>query len=291
MEEFKEVKIISDEIKLARNSEDEFYRILRKRCNWENTNYESFTDLVAYDGLNTPESFKAKVKFLKENYEERIKLKSDREDNKTIITDAPGYGAVRLNPPYEKPGFDVEYANFINSIIEPEDTVIDFGGGASPFLALLPECKEKILVEVKDFKNLMDEVGITYVHPDNFKGFPPKSIATCFHTLEHVSNPEELILKFSEADIFIFATPNKELIETSKYHYIYMEIDIFKRLSKKHNLITYLRTSAGPFKMNTTQGLDIHGIIFNKRASAKFSKVSQNNFFKNNFIFYRNLFT
>ena len=230
---FKEIKIYSDEIKLARNSEDEFYRILRKRCNWENTNYESYTDLAGYDGMNTPESFQSKIKFLKENYEERIKLKSDREDNKTIITDAPGFGAVRLNPPYENPGFDVEYANFINSIIEKDDTLVDFGGGSSPFLALLPECKEKILVEVKDFSNLMSPVGITYKHPDNFKIFPPKSTAFCFHTLEHVSNPEEIILKLSEADIFIFATPNRELIDTSKYHYIFMEIDIFKRLSQK----------------------------------------------------------
>jgi len=283
MEEFKEVKIFSDEIKLARNSDDEFYRILRKRCNWENTNYESYTDLAGYDGFNTPESFKAKVKFLKENYEERIKLKCDREDNKTIITDAPGYGAVRLNPPYENPGFDVEYANFINSIIEKDDTVIDFGGGSSPFLALLPDCKEKILVEVKDFRDLMAGVGITYKHPDEFTKFPEKSICTCFHTLEHVSNPEEMILKLSKADVFIFATPNQELIDTSKYHYILMQIEIFKKLSQKYNLITYLRTSKS--------GLDIHGIIFNKRALDKFSKVKENNFFKNNYAFYKQLFT
>jgi hypothetical protein len=282
MEEFKEIKTISDEIKLARNSEDEFYRILRKRCNWENINYESYTDLLGYDGITTLESFQAKIKFLKENYEERIKLKSDKEENKTIITDAPGFGSVRLNPPYEVPGFDVEFANFVNSLIEKDDTIIDYGGGSSPFLALLPECKEKILVEVKNLRDIMTKVGITFKYPEEFI-MPQKSVTFCIHTLEHVSNPEEIILQLSNADIFIFATPNRELIDTSKYHYIFMDIEIFKRLSQKHNLITYLRTSKS--------GLDIHGIIFNKRASVKFSKVRENNFFKNNYIFYKQLFT
>ena len=40
----------------------------------------------------------------------------------------------------------------------------------------------------------MTEAGITFIHPDDFKVIPQKSIATCFHTLEHVSNPEEIIL-------------------------------------------------------------------------------------------------
>src|SRR3990167_4834440 len=110
--QYSDVKKVNEEMTLCRNSSDEFYRILRRKFNGENANTETYGVKLDYKGnVVTPEYFKSQYEELKNNPEFRFRPKNDRE--KTNISDAPGFGSVRLSPPFEEPNFDREYFEFI----------------------------------------------------------------------------------------------------------------------------------------------------------------------------------
>jgi len=278
MYEFKKVIDISPNIKLARDEEDQFLRILRKDQNYENANTKTYGDKQTYDGTEASlEKLKSQIELFKTNSQERYKPKSDRD--KTNICDAPGFGSVRLVMPYEDPSFDFEYFEFISSLIDKEDTVIDFGGGIGHFLIMLPECKKKILVEKNGVGDIVKEFGIQYQDMNNNDLIG--NVSFCIHTLEHSSNPESLLKMLSQSDISLVITPREELIDTSINHYIYMQEEIFKKQFEKLGTIAYMRTSKN-------HPLDIHIIMINPKAINKFNKIKDNEFFKKNFTLYTN---
>jgi hypothetical protein len=82
------------------------------------------------------------------------------------------------------------------------------------------------------------------------------------------------LIKSSE--IFIFATPQKELIETSIYHYIYMDVDIFKKI--------FIQMKKPAFLHISKTGIDIIGIVVN--SVAMWNKIKNNQFFVKHFNLY-----
>jgi len=92
-----------------------------------------------------------------------------------------------------------------------------------------------------------------------------------------MNNPEEMIEFFSKNfGVFVFATPNEEVIETSIYHHIFMQVDVLKRIFEKLRVPAFLRTSKN--------GLDIHGIVVND--PQKWAYMKTNLFFNRNFKLY-----
>lgn len=276
---FSDTKKLSDEITLARHSDREFYRILRKKFNGKNANTETFGVRKDYKGNDvTLEYQKELIEKIKNEPGYRYKPKHDQQ--KTNITDAPGFGSVRLCPPYEDPTFDREFFEFLNNLVEDGDNVYDFGGGMSPFLYFLDH-GNKTLVDKADIPDVMEPLGIHYVDSDkwmvNPENCPPNSILFCFHTLEHLDNPEEMIKFFSRNfGVFVFATPNEEVIETSIYHHIYMQTGVYKKIFEELRVPAFLRTSKN--------GLDIHGIVFND--PKKWNYAKNHLFFNRHFKLY-----
>ncbi len=279
---YKDIKKVNEEMTLCRNSSDEFYRILRRKFNGENANTETYGVKLDYKGnIVTPEYFKAQYEELKNNSEFRFRPKNDRE--KTNISDAPGFGSVRLSPPFEEPNFDREYFEFIdNVLVRDGDNVIDYGGGMSPFLAFLKNPKTKRLIDKCNTPEVFSQFGIKYTDADEYlkidRNVP--DVFFSFHTIEHTNNPEELITIFSHSDVFVFATPNEEIIDTSIYHHIFMQKDIFKKIFTRNKSVAFMRMSRGG-------NLDIHGIVFN--SIEKYNRVKDNLFFNRNFKLYTEL--
>ena len=279
VEEFKEaIKTNNTELTLVRDSSEQFFRIWRNKFNGENANYETYGKQEDYKhNIVTPEYYATVIQKIQGDKNYRFSPKNDKE--KTNITDAPGFGSVRNSPPYEDQNFDREYFEFFESIVEDSDDIVDYGGGMSPFLAFLPRGKKK-LVDKNNIVDCVKQYGIEYEDADEWlkkeKDFS-NTILFCFHTLEHTDNPEELIELFSKAGMFIFATPNEELIDTSIYHHIYMQMEIFKKIFAKNNSIAFLRLSKN-------WPLDIHGIVIN--STKKWQFIKDNNFFKKYFKLY-----
>ena len=271
-------KQISDDMTLVRYNEDQFCRIIRKSCSGENINCLYFNNKAGYDMKATEgKELLHDMRKIMENPEFRFSIKYDDGPFKNDITASPGFGSQRLSPPHEDINFDKNYFNFLNSLIEPADVVADYGGGKGHFLYSLNSCR-KLLVE----KNGVDvsELNIKYIDADTFD-FNADFIFNS-HCLEHLNNPEEIFEKMcmGAKKAVIFATPNQELIETSRNHYIYMQLIIFKKLIKKMNKI-------GFFHLQPT-GLDIHGIIITSDSLLR--KCLKDDFFKNNFKLCTNVF-
>lgn len=270
----------SEEITLARNNPNEFFRILRKSFNGKNANYETYGKRLDYKGnYVTPEYFKDLVSSLSSNPEFRYRYKNDIQ--KTNITDAPGFGSVRLSPPFEDNNFDKDFFEFISEIPDDNDNVIDYGGGTSPFLAFLNKGKRK-LVDKNNLIDCVSQFGIDYEDADIFlnRSIDKNTVLFCFHTLEHLDNPEDLIKFFSNSDVFIFATPNEEIIETSIYHHLFMQVSVFKSIFKDNKSVAFLRKSRNG-------NLDIHGIVI--KSPQKYNKIKDNLFFKQNFKIYNDI--
>lgn len=276
IKKYAEVQGVNSEMTLVRNNPKEFYRILRKAFGGQNANTETYGQKIDYKGNQvTPEYFKQLIESLKDPTF-RYLPKDDRK--KTNISDAPGFGSVRLSPPFEEPTFDRGFSEFLENFANEDDNVVDFGGGISPFLTFYPRGKKK-LVDKNGIADAVSPYGIVYEDAEEFmkKPIEPKTILFCFHTLEHMDNPEETIKKFSEADVFVFATPNEEIISTSIYHHIFMQISVFKSLFQDLNKVAFLRRS----KVNA---LDINGIVIN--SPQKYNQIKDNLFFKKNFRLY-----
>jgi len=283
---YKNITKISDEMSLVRNSPNEFYRIWRKKFNGENGNIETFGVRKDYQGTDvTAINFRELYEKLKSDSIFRYIPKHDQK--KTNITDAPGFGSVRLSPPYEDASFDKEYFEFLNSMITPDTDVIDYGGGMSPFLSFLSDAKSKTLADKSNVPDVFEQFGILYVDADDFISSVSsgqrnieKAILFCFHTLEHLNSPEQTIRELCKAGMFVFATPHEEIIDTSIYHHIFMQIDIFKRIFDEIGAIAFLRISKN-------HPLDIHGVVL--RDMKKYNRVKDNEFFKNNFTLYKDI--
>ena len=279
---FADIKSVSNgSMVLARNFPNEFYRILRHKFNGENANTETYGVRKDYKGIDVTLDYQKELIEKLKDQSYRYSPKNDQ--TKTNITDAPGFGSVRLCPPYEDPNFDHEFFEFVNNLVEDGDDVFDFGGGTSPFLYFLDHGR-KFLVDKADIADVMEPLGITYFDADKWLTLPEgkafqdriSGILFCFHVLEHVNNPEELIKLFSKFDVFVFATPNEEIIETSIYHHIYMQLDIIKGIFNQLKIPAFLRTSKN--------GLDIHGIVINN--PKKWSYIKNNLFFNRHFRLY-----
>jgi len=286
---YSDVKKASDDMFLARNKPDEFYRILRRRFEGGNANVETFDNrvLVSYTReVVTPETQKAFIDRLKADPAYRYSPKSDRDKSapNANISDAPGFGSVRNSPPFEDPNFDREYFEFVNNLVEDGDNVIDFGGGLSPFLSLI-EHGNRILVDKANIPDVVNPLGIQYVDGDEWFAAEKQQekhsgVLFCYHTLEHLNNPEEMIRLMSKFDVFAFATPNEELIETSIYHNVLMQLDVFKKIFAEQGSVAFLRLSKG-------RPLDIHGIVVN--SPKKWAYMKNNLFFTRNFKLYKEL--
>jgi hypothetical protein len=280
---YSDVKKASDDIFLARKDPNEFYRILRRRYNGENGNPEVYQNRVNSAGtVVTPENQRELIEKLHNDLTWRWSPKDDRQ--KTNLTDTPGFGAVRLCPPHEEPNFDAELFEFCNNLCEAGDNVIDYGGGPSPFLAFIDH-GNKIMLDKIPFADVMEPLGIQWQDSDVWKSsFDPNEkkhsgVVFCFHVLEHLSNPEEIIKFLSKFDVFFFATPREELIETSIYHHVYMQIEVFKKIFDELKVPAFMRTSKN--------GLDIHGIVVN--SPKKWQYMKSNLFFNRNFKFYKEM--
>jgi len=129
-------------------------------------------------------------------------------------------------------------------------------------------------------KNNMGDVlpkDTEYIDSDDYF---PVDVVFAFHVLEHLDNPEEMIREFSKSKVFIFATPNHELLEDSIHHYVLMEMRVFKRIFEELNIPAFLRFSK-------TNPLDIHGIVIN--SPEKYKKAMESEFFTDNFILHTNM--
>lgn len=284
---YQDVKEVTKDLLLARHHPQEFYRILRRRYNGENGNPEVYTNRENSAGaIVTPEYQKNLIEKLKSDSAWRWSPKDDRV--KTNLTDTPGFGAVRLCPPHEEPSFDAEFFEFCNNLVEEGDDVFDYGGGPSPFLSFI-EHGHKVLLDKIDFSDVMEPLGIEWKDSDEWKNvfYPGRvrdkgslsGVVFCFHVLEHLSNPEEMIKWLGKFDIFLFATPNQEIIESSIYHHICMQIDVFKQIFDEMKVPAFMRTSKN--------GLDIHGIVVN--SPKKWAYMKKNLFFNQNFKFYKEM--
>jgi 2-polyprenyl-3-methyl-5-hydroxy-6-metoxy-1,4-benzoquinol methylase len=272
---FSKIQELDEEITLGRNSDFDFWRILRKSQNYGNANIKTYGDQKGYDGNTTNEQkLINELIYLKENDIERFKPKTDLGAGKNNITDAPGFGSVRLSPPYEEPDFDKQYFDFLNNLIENDYSIVDFGGGAGHFLYMTKDCKEKLLVE-KNNINFLNKID--YIDADKFDFTKRYDMIFSYHTMEHVNNPEELIVKLANcSDFFVFASPLTELIKTSIHHYIYIEISIIKKLLRDNNLIGFIHTSKN--------NLDVHCIIV--KNPKIYNKLKIDSFFNKNFKLY-----
>lgn len=275
---FTQIKKINDEITFARNSENEFWRILRKSQNDENGNYKMFGDRKTHKEvvLKDASEIVDEIKFYKNNSFERFKPKDDH--NNTNVCDNPGFGSVRLSPPYEDKDFDKEYFGFIDSLITDEDVVVDYGGSYGLNLGCLSnEVCEKLLVEKKDTFDI-PEYNIKYIDGDNFDFNKKYDYFFCYHTIEHLSDPEATVLKIanSTSKIAFFAAPLREIIETSIYHYIYVDIDIVLELLKKCGGRAFIHISKN-------HPLDIHFMII--KDAKVFKQINSLPFFKKYWIF------
>lgn len=276
-------KEVSKDLILARHHPNEFYRILRRRFNGENGNPEVYTNRVNSAGdIVTPEYQRQLIEKLKADSGLRWSPKDDRQ--KTNITDTPGFGCVRLCPPHEEAAFDSEFFEFCNNLAEEGDEVFDYGAGPSPFLAFIDHGNKTMLDKI-DFADVMEPLGMHYQDSDIWKtGFDEterkhSGVAFCFHVLEHLGNPEEIIRFLSKFDVFVFATPNQEIIESSIYHHIFMQIDVFQKIFDEMKIPVFMRTSKN--------GLDIHGIVVN--SPKKWAYMKTNLFFNRNFKFYKEM--
>lgn len=272
MNDFLYTKVLNDELTLARNSEEEFWKILRKKTNYKNANSEYFGHKDNYIGAENIYSIEEKISLL-QDLEYRLKPKSDDPSKGERITDAPGFGCTRLSPPYEEIGFDKNYFNFLNSFIKPDNIIADYGGDLGLFLYFLKDCKRKILVEKNGVEDIIPS-NINYIDADNFS--EKCNFIFSYHTLEHLTNPEQWIEQMCNLseDAFIFGTPLNEIIDTSIHHYVYVELEILKKIFKRLNKIFFYHISH--------HNLDIHCIVINNNKFLK--EIYQNEFLKNNFI-------
>lgn len=253
--QFSQFREVDEEITLARNNPDEFWKILRKSQDYGNANFKTFGDKKNYqNNIVTKESALSQFEKLKdENF--RFSAKTDQGPGKNNITDAPGFGSVRLSPPYEDPNFDRDYFNFLNSLIKPEDSIADLGGGLGHLLHFLKDCKNKVLIE----KNgVQDEIlpPVQYLDADEFNN--NFDLIFCYHCIEHLSEPEKVIENLIKRSnkFFVFASPLKEIIETSIHHYVFVELEIIQRILGKYNKILF-------YHISKYSPLDLHCIVFN----------------------------
>jgi hypothetical protein len=275
---FKQHKAINDNIIFAKNNDDDFWRILRKQVNYRNCNSDEFGH-VTQDVSWSKDGIKKSIELLRSDEAYRLSLKSGPG---TLITDAPGFGSMRLNPPYEPELFDKDYFEFINSMIDDNDSVAELGGAGGHFLALVGNKNNpKTLVEKSDVGNIEDE-NITYVDFDNLNTETDRfDCLFSYHTIEHLSEPEQMIdFMVNNCNKFsIFATPLEELIETSIQHYIFVsEQEIRNQLSKyKKHCFVHVTQNAR---------LDIHVMTIN--STTIFQKASKNSFFNKYWTYYTN---
>ena len=231
--DFKFVNKISDDMWLGRNSLSHFWRILRRKNEWKNSNTDTYGVRCDYQSYEQQQEFDS-AKFLehvqrfKDDPKERLSPKTDKPP-KTNVADSPGFGSVRLVPPYEEANYDQDFFDFCQSMVGDGDVVADFGGGAGWFMHFLKGGKRRIVFD----KNKMGDVlpsDTEYIDSDDIF---PVDVLFAFHVLEHLDNPEEMIRMFSKSKVFIFATPNQEVLENSIHHYVFMEMGIFKGIFKE----------------------------------------------------------
>ena len=192
---YTDIKPVSNEIVLARNNPIEFYRILRRKFDGQNANHETYLDRekVQYTKGAEVTTAKYQLELIKKlsDVAYRLSPKDDHiktpGDLKANLTDAPGFGSVRLSPPYEDPMFDRDYFEFLNALSEDDDAIYDFGGGLSPFLSFIDRGK-KMLVDKSGIKDVVEPTGISYQDGDEFYNSLKNQqripgIIFCFHVL------------------------------------------------------------------------------------------------------------
>lgn len=165
---------------------------------------------------------------------ERISLSKDLRHPMVIIREHLVRYTLALQSVYDKDVLDIAcgtgYGMYLMSYWAKSITGYDIDRKTIKAVKRDFEMKAPAFIEVRD---LDTEIKLSNNLVQNF------DVITCFETLEHLENPEQLILNIKKHlrpnGVFYFSTPNKpNLVDKNKFHKSVFNLDIWEELLAEH---------------------------------------------------------